>query len=542
MKRARRFPASLREAAPAPPRMACGVNKGPVKAGNKQQQLPLQDTRAPAAQAFSPSATSRLWFCAYLPNLSLEASGNGDAPLAVVDDQHGIHRVLLANEAAAAAGIMSGQSVNAALALLPELHLEERCVLKEQQVLESLAAWLEKFSSFVSIPANDVLLLEIAGSLRLFGGLRNLRQQVSLGLEQQGFAASLAIAPTPLAATWLARGGRRACVREAANLLPVLRELPIACLDWPATVLESLSGMGITNVGDCLRLPREGFARRFGAKRLLELDRAIGRLPDPRISWRAPERFSADYEMAEEQSDRELLLMICRELLVAHEQFLLVRQLGTQRLTFSFYHLKAQASALSLGCMQLDRSAKRWSDLLGIRFERLCLPEPVIAVRLEGGDARPLQAESGRLSFQGRKQNAERYSMTQLAERLAARMGQQSVNGVTAVAEHRPQQAWRSRNVLASKVNDALSFVRRGLKRPLWMLPEPAPLSDEKGYPLHLGRLTLLEGPERLETGWWDDHGIARDYYTAINPRGMRLWVFKNRSREPGWYLHGIFG
>lgn len=542
MARVRKRPVWSREAAPAPLQAAEAAKTGTTRTASPQQQLALGDTTPPAGDAFGPAATSRLWFCAYLPNLALEASGNGDAPLAVVEDQHGIHRVLLANRAAAESGVMPGQSANAALALLPELELEERCTLKEQQALESLAAWLERFSSFVSIPSSDVLLLEIAGSLRLFGGLRSLRQQVSRGLEQQGFAASLAIAPTPLAATWLARGGRRACVRGPENLLPVLRELPIACLDWPPTVMESLSGMGITTVGDCLRLPREGFARRFGAKRLLELDRATGRLPDPRLSWRAPERFRADYEMMEEESDRELLLAICRELLAAHERFLLMRQLGTQQLKFSFYHLKASASTLSLGCTQLERSAKCFSDLLAIRFERFTLPEPVIAVRLDGGHAQALRAESRHLRFQGGKQGAARYSMTQLAERLAARVGHQSVNGVMTVAEHRPQQAWRSRNVFASRMSDALSLVRRGLRRPLWMLPEPAPLPAEGGYPLHFGRLTLLEGPERLETGWWDDNGIARDYYTAVNPRGTRLWVFKNRSQEKGWYLHGIFG
>ena len=537
MARTRKHPVWSREAAPAPLQIADSA-----AAGNPQQQLALGDAASPASDAPAPVATSRLWFCAYFPHLALEASGHADAPLAVVEDQHGIHRVLLANRAATERGVMPGQSANAALALLPELELEQRCTLKEQQALESLAAWLERFSSFVSIPASDTLLLEIAGSLRLFGGLRSLRQQVSRGLEQQGFTASLAIAPTPLAAPWLARGGRRACVRDVRNLLPVLRELPIACLDWPPTVMESLSGIGIDCVGDCLRLPREGFVRRFGAQRLLELDRATGHLPDPRRSWRAPERFRADYEMMEEESDRELLLAICRELLVAHERFLLVRQLGTQRLTFNFYHLKAPASTLSLGCTQLERSAKCFSDLLAIRFERLTLPEPVVAVRLEGGHAQALQAESGHLRFQGGKQSAARYSMTQLAERLAARMGRQSVNGVTTVAEHRPQQAWRSRNVLSSTVSDVLSRVRRGLKRPLWLLPEPAPLSAEGDAPLHFGRLRLLEGPERLETGWWDDNGITRDYYTAINPRGMRLWVFRNRGRERGWYLHGIFG
>ena len=80
-------------------------------------------------------------------------------------------------------------------------------MLREQQALEQLASWLEQFTSVVCIAGPDVLLLEIAGSLRLYGGLLSLRQQIAAGLEQQGFSASLAIAPTPLAATWLARAG-----------------------------------------------------------------------------------------------------------------------------------------------------------------------------------------------------------------------------------------------------------------------------------------------------------------------------------------------
>ena len=68
----------------------------------------------------------------------------------------------------------------------------------------------------------DLLLLEIAGSLRLFGGLPSLRQALSRDLRKLGFAAALAIAPTPLAATWLARASRRVCIRDTANLGPVL--------------------------------------------------------------------------------------------------------------------------------------------------------------------------------------------------------------------------------------------------------------------------------------------------------------------------------
>ncbi len=116
------------------------------------------------------------------------------------------------------------------------------------------------------------------------------------------------------------------------------------------------------------------------------------------------------------------------------------------------------------------------------------------------------------------------------------------MHGVTTVAEHRPQHAWRLHNLLGEKTGARLAAFRRDLRRPLWMLPEPAPLASERGCPLHRGRLTLLEGPERLETGWWDEDGIARDYYTAVNPSGVRLWVYRNRSRNAAWYLHGIFG
>ena len=411
--------------------------------------------------------------------------------------------------------------------------------------LERLAAWLERFSSFVSMAGPDVLLLEIAGSLRLFGGLRELRQKISRGLVELGFTASLAIAPTPLAATWLARSGQRACLQDTANLTPALRRLSLACLDWPPALCEALTGMGVMTVGDCLRLPREGFTRRFGAQYLLALDRALGHLPDPRSSWRAPERFCADYEMTEEQTDRTLLLNICRELLQAQEQFLLARQLGTQRLCFSFFHLDGPATELRLGCVRAERSAGRWCELLEIRFEQLALSAPVIAVRLRGGVTQPLQAMSGDLSFQVRSGGSQRrFSITQLAERLVARIGDQAVQSATVVAEHRPQYAWRTQSLLADAPGTTRDEPPAYLERPLWMLPEPIRLSvDDGGYPVHEEcRLQLVAGPERLETGWWDDDGISRDYYTAQKPDGRRVWIFRNRTRESAWYLHGYFG
>ena len=557
-------PATAREASPTP-----SVTKKKARrslAGDTAQQSLSFDvpviSRADVARAASPHAAPahRLWLGVHLPSLPLEAvaDARSTGPLAVVEDQQGLRRVLLVDAQAAAAGIGRGMSVNAALALLPGLRLEERNPASEARVLEKLATWAEQFTSFVSIEKPAVLLLEIAGSLRLFGGLGTLRRRISGELKQQGFVASLAIAPTPLAATWLARAGNRVCIRDRRNLTSTLSRLPLRCLDWPKTVIDSLQGMGISVVGDCLRLPRSGFARRFGAACLLQLDRALGRLPDPRRCYRTPEVFCREYELTGEQSDRELLLNACRELLLELERFLLGRQLMVQRVRFSFFHLQLPATHLTVGCAQADRSIGHWCELLAIRFDRLRMPAPVIAIRLQSGRGQPLSAATGSLVFSQADNRQQEPLISHLIERLSARIGDESVHGIMTVAEHRPQYAWRAAKLFApppqcsaapgapSRASLPLAELHRHnsllLRRPLWMLPEPRPLGQQKDLPLYQGPLTLLDGPERLETGWWDEHGIARDYFVAINPAGMHLWIFRNRDRESGWFLHGMFG
>ena len=102
--------------------------------------------------------------------------------------------------------------------------------------------------------------------------------------------------------------------------------------------------MGIHNVGDCLRLPREGFARRFGAERLLDLDRALGDCRTRVTQWRAPERFCADYEMTEEQSDRELLLKSVVSCCCRMSSFCWHVNWVRSDVAFSFFHLKSAAT------------------------------------------------------------------------------------------------------------------------------------------------------------------------------------------------------
>ena len=541
------------------------ANTAPTPPLNEQnsRSAPRQLALAELPQLERPLQPSiplrQLWLGIALPNLALEALLDVGEPAAVFEEYQGVRKILLANRQAAAVGVEAGMPINAALALLPTIRLEERNPAREAAVLEELAAWAETLTSFVCIEPPALLLLEIAGSLNIFGGLKALRQRVLDELAGQGFAAGVAIAPTPLAATWLARAGRKVCIRDPANLAGRLGRLPLECLAWPEKISHALQGMGITTIGEAFRLPRQGFAKRFGALRLLEFDRALGRLPDPRSSYRTPERFISDVDLNEEQSDSSLLLQVCRELLVRLEGFLLARQLAVQEVQFSFFHLQQAATSLDLGGVQASRDARHWFDLLEIRFERVVLPAPVIAIRLTAGRGQSSHDATATLPFKRGGQVPKSPSMAHLAERLSARIGAGAVHGVAVVAEHRPHYAWQAcqRYDRAGAADDAspatspyrpetLADIRRThslvLRRPLWMLDAPLRLESHHCGPCYQGPLTLVAGPERLETGWWDEQGIARDYYVAVNPGHVYLWIYQDRSGDRDWYLQGMFG
>ena len=61
------------------------------------------------------------------------------------------------------------------------------------------------------------------------------------------------------------------------------------------------------------------------------------------------------------------------------------------------------------------------------------------------------------------------------------------------------------------------------------------------GHPCHGGRLALLDGPERIESGWWDGGDVTRDYFLAESPSGSRYWIYRECRMDRRWFLHGIF-
>ena len=77
--------------------------------------------------------------------------------------------------------------------------------------------------------------------------------------------------------------------------------------------------------------------------------------------------------------------------------------------------------------------------------------------------------------------------------------------------------------------------------RPLFLLEKPEQLVLRNGKLYHRKSIEIISGPERIETYWWSGTDVRRDYYVALEQNGSRLWIYRERSGEKNWYLHGYF-
>ena len=216
--------------------------------------------------------------------------------------------------------------------------------------------------------------------------------------------------------------------------------------------------------------------------------------------------------------------------------------------------------------------------------------------------------------------SALRDSLHQMVERVSARLGAHNVVQLHTRADHRPEvlQKWilinnlnkfksfiSSNNIAKNSINTrpisektshininnkfidtSLAILKtqaRAASRatsqapsqaslqpdalyPTWLLSAPLPLAVLHGTPHYQGPLTLVAGPQRLETGWFDAPAL-RDYFIAQSEQAGLLWVFKERLGERlkkppkangnagagaglnatpdagsgAWYLHGRF-
>ena len=482
-----------------------------------------------------------LWACLLFPSLPLDVFARAQSP----DDAHrpfvvgsGGHypRVVAANRAARDAGIRDDQLVSGALALAPDLVLRDRDADAESRALAQLATWTLTFTPMACLAPPNAIVAEIGASLRLFGGLPQIVERLEHGTHALGYANRLGIAPTPGAALLLARAAIAHPVADCARLARALGPLPLALLDLADATRNTLREAGVTTFAQAAALPRDGLARRFGHEIVDRIDRALGRMPDPRASFVPPPVFSGRLDLPAPAHDAESLAFGVQRLVRDLADWLNARGLGALRLTLALDHERyLRARGLPATCVPfaLGAPTRMPSHLMGVlreRLSRVTLPAPVEAMVLRSDETAPL---AGRNLGLLPGDDADRVEVP-LADRLRARLGEDALIRLAPHADHRPELA------TCAGTSARGDHVLPDAPRPVWLLSEPQPLAsimESKPW-------VLREGPERIESGWWDGADIRRDYYVADTHDGATAWIYRDHRYgvdDGEWFLHGLF-
>ena len=485
------------------------------------------------------------------------------------------------NRQAGAQGLSPGMRLADARALLAGLVTAPADAAADQQGLERLALWCNRFTPLCAVDSNDGggggddhgLLLDIAGCAHLFGGEAALVDEIAARLAGLGVEARLGLADTPGAAWALARfGPADARIAAPGATCAALAALPVEALGIAADDACLLRRLGLTTIGAVDGLPRASLARRFtsGERRgavLARLDRALGRCAAPLVPVAPPPACLERLALPEPLIDRDGLDAALARLMAGLSAALERDGLGVRCLALWCYRVDGSVVRRAVSTARATRDG---DHLLRLFRETLDTIDPGFGIDLSALHAErvePLAPAQLSLTGGGRRQGG----VDLLVDRLLARLGAGAVCRLEPVARHRPEKAERA--VAPGREPApwpaAPGKPPRKPQRPfrLFDRPEPIDVMAEvpDGPPLLFTwrrarrRVMRAAGPERIEPEWWVGAGgggrdeAVRDYYRVEDADGRRYWLYRaglygdtgsgtGAARSPRWYVHGLYG
>ncbi|WP_386066044.1 DNA polymerase Y family protein [Tahibacter sp. UC22_41] len=386
-----------------------------------------------------------LWACFQFPALPLHAvfaaEASGEHPCALYEGPRQRPVVVHANAAAQARGVRPGLVLATARALCAELDARRREPDAERSALQLLATWAYRFSAQVSCGEPDTVWLEVGASLTLFNGWPALQRQLHAELQTLGFGAyRLGVAPIAAAARVLALSYEHIALRQHAAMRTALERTSIALSGLPAQSIAQLQGMGFRELRDLWRVPRLELTRRLGPAGMHTLAVLRGEATESFTLYQPPDRFARRIELDALVDNWQPLLFPLRRLVNELARYLLVRDGGVQRFELRLEHEDRAATRVPVGLVSVQREAAALYEFCRGRLERASIGAEVSAIALIADDLPPFRPGHRDLFEPSRSEGLDWPALT---ERLRSRLGDEALQQLACVADHRPERAWR---------------------------------------------------------------------------------------------------
>ena len=451
--------------------------------------------------------------------------------------------------AARALGVKTGMRRGTARGVAPGILFGDYSRAAEQHYLQQAALGLLRYTPNLAFFGDHALVLEVSASLLLFKGPRCLWRQLLVTTKNLGLNARLGMAPTAQGAWIMARQvqSRQRRTLQIKSLRRKLDPLPITMLPAACAYVDWLQAIGCRTLGQLNNLPRAGLQQRSSPLLMKALDAAYGRTDDYFTWFEAPDLFSQRIDLVERLEHAQAVEFAAKRLIEQLCGWLQAKCVAVNTLFFNLHHEKGRY-ARPPSCIVLRFSQPSWlpddfARILTEQLRRTTLSAPVIAVELSiaGTTSRPAASQS--LFPEPSQWLAKERHVLDL---LRARLGFTRVLYAQPQADYRPECANRW-GPLKTDLSSATGVPPQlpACSRPFWLLPVPLTLATYDNHPVYNGAvLHLIQGPERVESGWWTESGHElRDYFIAQDGHDARYWIYRQReSLQARWFLHGLFG
>ncbi|MEZ6123048.1 MAG: hypothetical protein R3C49_07720 [Planctomycetaceae bacterium] len=502
----------------------------------------------------------------------------------------GIRPGLPLTEARSMASSVSGKPARRRQAAAAETIFTEWQPADDRDELLLMAELVRRFAPIIGMddgPVPDSLLLDITGCGPLFGGELPLAEQLLKTLQQHRLHCRAAISDT-VAAAWafahadghfLQRTGpsqtRRSTSTSTEWDLPVvlippgqaeawLHPLPLSAGRIPLQDSLLLNQLGISNLKQLLALPSDDLPSRLSEAAIRNLNLLRGTTEE--IITAIPEAhpvkavWTSEYPAGGIEEIRQVTAFLMPQIADQLQR----RRVGAIRVRCQLKTEQGSVQKISAELLKPTQTEKELLDVLALKLETLLLPEPVASVTLLA-TVMPLPIARQRDLFNTDEHIRPAEELAMVLNRLSSRLGKQAV----LLAEFSDSQLPEQRLQLSPVMHDQHQGSSDETERRLDLLVAtddcPDTAASDFNVPLRLlnipekltlpqtdvpaGRLAWREtsseisaviGPQRMQTNWWDDTSVARDYFRVRTEAGSEFWIFRNLN-DGLWYLHGTF-
>lgn len=455
----------------------------------------------------------------HFPELALEALGSDYqiTKIAVHDGQ----KIIQASEQALNDGIFPGMTLNMAITLSPLLNVRPQQPKKQEQLLYRLAHWAYQYSHQVAI-RNHGLCLEVAKSEQLFGALPEIYNALTQSAKKAGRPMQLAFGHTPEMADIFLKQG----ICPLPNTFQkCLERTTIEVCEISQAHIQRLNNMGFRTLKDYFEAPGRARQKRLPRIEYQYLEAVSGQHLSPLKWFEPPPLFDQSIEFFKGLENEKMLRLPMERLTQEAENWLRKRQMATSNILWDFKMENGHDTPLRIRLNQPETHAQAFIDPSSLKLAHCFGVSPIIAVRLRIQEI--VQTIPKRNDLFLKYHDSDRH---QLIDRLKARLGEQAITTPCRIADPRPEKA----NQCLSKPQSAKMPILS--PRPIWLIKTPLALGsspEKSGY-------QLLQGPERIETGWWDSEPTCRSYWISLTKSDRVAWIYQDLHHKT-WWLAGWF-